>query len=94
VVTSHNFTCFYKWTFILSSKIFIIRHFLTRIPLPSRPITSSKSLILQHAFAYQSQTSCMDLVNQWRFKKIQEIQLCAYNTHPYMPEYNNWVRHP
>ena len=45
-------------------KIFKIRHFLTRIPLPSRPITSSKSLILQHAFAYQSQTSCMDLVKQ------------------------------
>jgi hypothetical protein len=56
----------------LDFKIFRIRHFLTRIPLPSRPITSSKSLILQHAFAYQSQTSCMDLVNQWKSNKIQE----------------------
>jgi hypothetical protein len=29
-------------------------------------------LILQHAFAYQSQTSCMDLVKQWKSNKIQE----------------------
>jgi hypothetical protein len=52
--------------------VFRVRHFLTRIPLPPRSIASSKGLILQHAFAYQSQTSCMDLVKQWKSNKIQE----------------------
>jgi hypothetical protein len=43
-------------------KIFRIRLSLTRIPFPSRSITPSKKLILQHELAYESQTSCMDLV--------------------------------
>jgi hypothetical protein len=64
-------------------KIFRIRHFLTRIPLPSRSIASSKNLILQHALASQSQTSCMDLDKQWNPIKSKKIRLCAYNTHLY-----------
>jgi hypothetical protein len=53
-------------------RIFRIHHFLTLIPLPSRSIASSKNLILQHALAYQIQTSCKDLVNQGKSNKIQE----------------------
>lgn len=79
VLPSKDCGCFPQLCFIyfpmnlhLVFRIFTIRHFLTRIPLPSRSISSSKNLILQHALAYQSQTSCMDLVKQWRSNKIQE----------------------
>jgi hypothetical protein len=53
-------------------KFFRIHHFLTWIILPSRSLTSNRNLTLQHEFAYQSQTSCMDLVNQGKSNKIQE----------------------
>jgi hypothetical protein len=78
ILPSEYCGCFPQLYFLFLMKlhlvfgIFTIRHFLTRSPLPSRSIAPSKDLILQHAFAYQSQTSCMDLVKQWKSNKIQE----------------------
>jgi hypothetical protein len=37
---------------------------------------------MQHALAYQSQTSCIDLVTQLKSKKIQN---CADNIHHHKP---------